>query len=238
MGYAFYDNRACLSCLEWWPGRLDISASYADIRSVPTRVLILLLALATGACATRGAVPRPFPGAALPPGAGNTPTDRSGGPAREPGDTAAAPAIPAEPGVWTDVIHTALGFLGVPYRNGGSDPSGFDCSGLVQWVFAQHGTALPREVRDQYHIGRKVNLEELQPGDLIFFETVSRGASHVGMAIGEGRFVHAPSSNGVVRVEPYTANYWIRRFVGARRVIDVSASAAAAVFPGAVRVAR
>ncbi len=227
----------CLSCLEWWARRLDISASYADSRSVPTRVLILLLALATGACATRGAVPRPFPGAALPPGAGDRPNDRTEGPAAGPGDTA-APASPGEPGVWTGVIQTALGFLGVPYRNGGSDPSGFDCSGLVQWVFAQHGTALPREVRDQYHIGRNVDLDDVQPGDLIFFETVSRGASHVGMVIGEGRFVHAPSSSGVVRVEPYTANYWIRRFIGARRVVDVSASAAVAVFPGAVRLTR
>jgi cell wall-associated NlpC family hydrolase len=125
-----------------------------------------------------------------------------------------------------------MDFLGVPYRNGGSDPSGFDCSGLVQWVFAHHGTTLPREVKDQYRVGRAVDLRDVEPGDLIFFETVSRGASHVGMAIGEGRFIHAPSSNGVVRVEPYTANYWIRRFVGARRVMDVSASAAeAAVLP-------
>jgi cell wall-associated NlpC family hydrolase len=132
-----------------------------------------------------------------------------------------------------------MDFLGVPYRNGGSDPSGFDCSGLVQWVFARHGTMLPREAKDQYHVGRGVDLRNVQPGDLIFFETVSRGASHVGIVIGEGRFIHAPNSNGVVRVEPYTANYWIRRYVGARRVIDVSASAAeAAVLPGSGRSSR
>jgi cell wall-associated NlpC family hydrolase len=132
-----------------------------------------------------------------------------------------------------------MDFLGVPYRNGGSDPSGFDCSGLVQWVFARHGTMLPREVKDQYRVGRSVDLRDLSPGDLIFFETVSRGASHVGMVIGEGRFIHAPSSNGVVRVEPYTANYWIRRFVGARRVMEVSAPAAeAAVLPGSGRSSR
>jgi cell wall-associated NlpC family hydrolase len=136
------------------------------------------------------------------------------------------------------IIQTALGFLGVPYRNGGTDPSGFDCSGLVQWVFARHGTALPREVRDQFSVGRTIDLDDVRPGDLIFFETVSRGASHVGMVIGEGRFVHAPNSSGVVRVEPYTANYWMRRFVGVRRVIDDGTSAAAALFPGAVRLAR
>ena len=135
------------------------------------------------------------------------------------------------------MIETALGFLGIPYRNGGADPSGFDCSGFVQYVFAQNGARLPREVRDQYQTGRAVDFGEVQPGDLLFFETVSRGASHVGMAIGNGRFVHAPSSRGVVRVEPYTASYWARRFVGARRVGEVSTEASTR-FPGAVRFSR
>lgn len=191
----------------------------------------------SAACASRGGVPRPFPGAALPPGA----TDPSGEAVAEPTearDGTVPHAVPVYPGPTTHVIHTALDFLGVPYRFGGSDPSGFDCSGLMQWVFARHGTLLPREVRDQYRVGQEVRLKDIQPGDLIFFETVTRGASHVGMVIGEGRFVHAPSSNGVVRVEPYTANYWIRRFVGARRVIDVDRAAESAAFPGPVRLSR
>ena len=107
---------------------------------------------------------------------------------------------------------------GIPYRNGGSNPSGFDCSGFVQWVFAQNGVLLPREVRDQFAAGQNVSLGEVQPGDLIFFQTVSRGASHVGVVIGGDQFVHAPSSTGVVRVERFTASYWARRFVGARRI--------------------
>ena len=107
---------------------------------------------------------------------------------------------------------------GIPYRNGGSDPSGFDCSGFVQWVFAQNGIELPREVREQYDAGSRIELREVMPGDLLFFETVSRGASHVGVAIGGDQFVHAPSSEGVVRVERFTATYWARRFVGARRI--------------------
>lgn len=197
------------------------------------------MALVTAGCAARGATPRPFPGAALPPGAGSTPdaaTPPDGGApaAAEPPTVAAEPA----PGALTDLIQTAMDFLGVPYRNGGSDPSGFDCSGLVQWVFARHGTMLPREAKDQYRVGRDVDLRDVQPGDLIFFETVSRGASHVGIVIGEGRFIHAPNSSGVVRVEPYTANYWIRRYVGARRVVDVSSVASAPAFPGAVQLAR
>jgi cell wall-associated NlpC family hydrolase len=116
-------------------------------------------------------------------------------------------------------VAMALTFRGTPYRNGGSDPSGFDCSGFVQWVFAQHGTRLPREVRDQYRVGDEVDPADVAPGDLVFFETVSKGASHVGIAIGGGEFVHAPSSRGVVRVERYTSSYWGPRWVGARRVL-------------------
>jgi len=131
-------------------------------------------------------------------------------------------------------VDTALKFLGVPYRNGGSDPSGFDCSGLVQYVFNSLGISLPREVRDQYDVGEDVKLEDVRAGDLLFFQTVSRGASHVGLAIGPGRFVHAPSSRGVVRVERYTGQYWASRFIGARRVSATaapSASASAATRP-------
>ena len=198
---------------------------------------MLILALVTTACASRGAVPRPFPGAAVPKGAGMPPPDSADGPAADSG-AAAPPIAPADGVTVPAVIQTALDFLGVPYRLGGTDPSGFDCSGLMQWVFARHGMTLPREVRDQYRVGREIDLDDVKPGDLIFFETVSRGASHVGMIIGEGRFVHAPSSQGVVRVEPYTANYWIRRFVGVRRVIDGGPSTATTAFPGAARVAR
>lgn len=88
----------------------------------------------------------------------------------------------------------------------------------MQYVYAMHGMALPREVRDQYRIGRDIDLKNVTAGDLVFFETVSRGASHVGLAIGGGDFVHAPSSRGVVRVERLSASYWASRFVGARRV--------------------
>ncbi len=179
------------------------------------RLLVVALALSVSACAARGgapAVPRPFPGAALPPGAVPEP----------PGDPNATPS-PADADSETlalvpEVVATALSYRGVPYRNGGSDPSGFDCSGFVQYVFDQVGTALPREVREQFRVGMEIDRDDIEAGDLVFFETVSRGASHVGLAIGGGEFVHAPSSRGVVRIERLTSSYWAQRYVGARRL--------------------
>ena len=131
------------------------------------------------------------------------------------------PPVPVAP---TAIVTVAMMYRGVPYRNGGSDPSGFDCSGFVQWVFAQNGIRMPREVREQYDAGRKIELKEVKPGDLLFFQTVSRGASHVGVAIGGDQFVHAPSSTGVVRVERVTSEYWSKRFVGARRISTATAT--------------
>lgn len=182
------------------------TAGYADMTTVARTVVplaLIMTALFSGACAARGGVPRPFPGASVPPSAA------------EPAPT--PPGQPVMP-VPASLVAAALEFRGIPYRNGGSDPSGFDCSGFVQYVFARFGTSLPREVRDQYRIGDEIDLDDVQPGDLLFFETVSRGASHVGLAVGGGEFVHAPSSRGVVRVERYDSSYWSRRFVGARRV--------------------
>jgi cell wall-associated NlpC family hydrolase len=115
-------------------------------------------------------------------------------------------------------VATALQLLGVPYQNGGTTADGFDCSGFTQYVFARNGLLLPRDVREQFGTGKAVDLDAVEPGDLLFFETVARGPSHVGIALGGDSFVHAPSSTGVVRVEHYTAGYWARRFVGARRV--------------------
>ena len=163
---------------------------------------ILVPILATG-CAAKGtiATPKPFPGATVPP--------RS-----LPADVRAAEPITVQPGI----VALALSLRGTPYRNGGSDLAGFDCSGFVQWVFAQHGMRLPREVSEQWRSGHEVDRDEVMPGDLVFFQTVSRGASHVGIALGNDQFVHAPSSRGVVRVESFTIEYWKQRYVGARRL--------------------
>lgn len=181
--------------------------------------LIVLLAATLGACAARtpttagGPTPRPFPGAPLPPrGTPETP------PLPEPPPLAGAPETVAPIVPLPELVVTALKLRGTPYRWGGSDPSGFDCSGFVQWVFNAVGVRLPRETKDQFRAGDEIDLDEVVPGDLVFFNTENKGASHVGMVIGDGQFVHAPSSRGVVRVESYGSSYWRPRFVGARRV--------------------
>jgi cell wall-associated NlpC family hydrolase len=187
----------------------------------------VLLALAVTGCASSQAVPRPFPGAALPPApasAGGRPIETP--PSDLPSDPSSeappleAPSVEAPPLLprTSSLLATALGLRGTPYLNGGVDPRGFDCSGFVRYVFAQVGQQLPREVRDQFAVGTPVKRDEVQPGDLVFFETVSRGASHVGIALGNDEFVHAPSSRGVVRTERYTVSYWSTRWVGARRI--------------------
>ncbi len=171
------------------------------------------LVVMTSACASTGAVPKPFP---VPGGShGSSAPGSSGAPATPLGARAARGSQILD---GYALAGTALSLRGAPYRNGGSDPQGFDCSGFTQYVFSQYGLALPREVRDQYRAGTPIQPAELAPGDLVFFTTTDPGASHVAIAIGGDEFVHAPSSTGVVRVEHLSAAYWSQRFVGARRL--------------------
>jgi cell wall-associated NlpC family hydrolase len=195
--------------------------------------VVLSTLVVSGGCASSGAVPHPFP---MP--------SRGAPAAARPASPEPAVAAPAPPGAagnedpqlpepslqdrpaprlsrGNSLVDTALAFRGVPYRNGGSLPDGFDCSGFTQYVFAEFGIALPRATRKQYGEGQAVDADDLAPGDLVFFSTVAPGASHVGIAIDRDRFVHAPSSTGVVRVERLGASYWSRRYVGARRLKDL-----------------
>jgi peptidoglycan endopeptidase LytE len=116
------------------------------------------------------------------------------------------------------IAGTALSLRGSPYRDGGADPSGFDCSGLIWYVFAQHGITVPRTVEELFRLGTAVSSDALQPGDLVFFNTTGSDVSHVGMIIGADEFVHAPASRGQVRVERLASTYWRARFVEGRRV--------------------
>ncbi len=125
-----------------------------------------------------------------------------------------------------DVVLGALAHLGVPYRFGGSDPRrGFDCSGLVRHVFQQAAALdLPRSAEDMASLGLRLDPAELAPGDLVFFNTRGRPYSHVGIYVGEGRFVHAPARRGQVRVEAMDSRYWRTRFNGARRLLAAEGS--------------
>lgn len=183
--------------------------------SLVVPVLACLAALAAGGCASHGtAVPRPFPTASTP--ASNQP------PAGQNPAAAASLATPVVSSMVVEgVVATAMHLLGTRYRNGGSDPEGFDCSGFVQYVFAQQGVFVPRTVEEQARVGTRVD-DELRAGDLVFFHTSGHGPTHVGIALDATRFVHAPSSRGEVRVEPLARPYWADRFIEARRMLTPS----------------
>ncbi|MDB5892654.1 MAG: hydrolase [Rhodoferax sp.] len=120
----------------------------------------------------------------------------------------------------TDLVTNAMGFLGVPYKFGGnSAETGFDCSGFVRAMYEQTvGLVLPRRAKEQAAATDRIDKNDLQPGDLVFFNTMRRAFSHVGIYVGDGKFIHAPRSGSEVRVEDMRASYWQRRFDGARRV--------------------
>lgn len=211
-----------------------LSVVLRGARQVTLAALAGLVAASAMACASAGAaVPRPFPSPDWKTPRSTPEAPRAPVPVA-PGVTASAPdnatadnaagSLTAHRYDGRAVAEFALGFRGVPYRLGGADPAGFDCSGLVQYVLAQYGLAVPRLVEQQYQVGDKLQPSEVKPGDLLFFSTEGHGASHVAIAIGEGRFVHAPNSTGVVRVETLTSTYWGSRYIGARRVTPSTAS--------------
>ncbi|MFN7018048.1 MAG: NlpC/P60 family protein [Fimbriimonadales bacterium] len=115
-------------------------------------------------------------------------------------------------------VRRALGYLGTRYRYGGSNARGFDCSGFTSYIYRQYGISLPHSASAQYRLGRAVSRSELQPGDLVFFRTRGRRVSHVGIYIGNGKFVHASSARGRVRIDTLDSGYYKQRYVGARRI--------------------
>jgi cell wall-associated NlpC family hydrolase len=120
----------------------------------------------------------------------------------------------------SNLVINAMGFLGVRYKRGGdSAETGFDCSGFVRAMYEQTvGLLLPRRADQQAAATQVIDKKELQPGDLVFFNTMRRNFSHVGIYVGDGKFIHAPRSGAQIRVEDMGVSYWARRFNGARRV--------------------
>ncbi|MDR2837961.1 MAG: C40 family peptidase [Azonexus sp.] len=121
-----------------------------------------------------------------------------------------------------DVILQGLKLVGVRYRFGGNDESsGLDCSGFVRLVFKDSiGRLLPRTAREMSEVGERIDSNELKPGDLVFFNTMRRAFSHVGIYLGDNHFLHAPRAGAEVRVENMDSSYWLKRYNGARRILD------------------
>jgi cell wall-associated NlpC family hydrolase len=120
----------------------------------------------------------------------------------------------------SELVIQAMGLLGVPYKRGGtSEEKGFDCSGFVRHMFEKSvGLVLPRRAEEQAKVTEEINRSELKPGDLVFFNTMKRTFSHVGIYVGDGKFIHAPRPGKDVRIDDMREAYWQKRFNGARRV--------------------
>ena len=119
----------------------------------------------------------------------------------------------------SSLISTAKSYIGVPYQFGGTTPKAFDCSGYLQYIFAKQGINIPRTADEQYKLGlRTKSSKELVPGDLVFFETYEKGASHCGLYLGQGEFIHTSSSKGV-RVDKLSDEYWSPRYLGGKHIV-------------------
>ncbi len=122
-----------------------------------------------------------------------------------------------------DLAFYAFSLAGTPYKYGGSSPqTGFDCSGFVGYVFRQTlGIDLPRSTHEINTLGEHIEADQLRPGDLVFYNTMRRSFSHVGIYLGDHQFIHSPSSGGGIRVEKTDERYWMKRYNGARRITSV-----------------
>jgi peptidoglycan DL-endopeptidase CwlO len=168
------------------------------------RAAVIALMVCLSACASRA--PRPLAAPSTPPQIALSPT----------APPAAAPAPAWRSGAL--LAQDALAMLGQPYRYGGADPGGFDCSGLVSYAAKRAGIAVPRTAQDQQHAGVPVARDALQAGDLVFLHLSSKDL-HVGIALDATRFVHAPSSGGRVRVDSLSARPYSSAFLSARRLV-------------------
>ncbi len=117
-----------------------------------------------------------------------------------------------------NIISLSMNYIGVPYVFGGTSPYGFDCSGYVQYVFANAGISIPRTADVQYDFGTPISTTDLVSGDLVFFSTYTYGASHVGIYLGDNNFIHASSSRGVT-IDSLGSSYWSSHYIGARRIL-------------------
>jgi len=175
----------------------------AELRERAAAELALQRELAANANVPSSAVPAPISGAAAATGGIPAPSGN------------VAPSPPGNASTGVQAVAIAMRYLGIPYVWGGASPSGFDCSGLTMYVYAQLGVSLPHYAAAQYGMGVAVGRDQLQPGDLVFF----RGLGHMGMYIGGGNFIHAPHTGDVVKISSLSDSYYTANWVGARRVV-------------------
>lgn len=116
------------------------------------------------------------------------------------------------------ILRAAYSVMGTPYVFGGTTPYGFDCSGFTQYAFARAGVSIPRMADSQFYYGQQISMSDLRPGDLVFYTTYEPGASHCGIYVGNGNFIHAGTSTGVT-VAPAFTGYWGARYYGACRIL-------------------
>ena len=133
-------------------------------------------------------------------------------------EVAEAPRTRASDETALKAVGNAGQMIGKPYRYGGDTPAGFDCSGLVRYSFGRAGISMPRATPAQRSATTLISVRGLRPGDLLFFDQEGKKASHVGIYVGDGLFIHAPSTGGRVRTDSLSANFWKKHFVEARRV--------------------
>ena len=190
------------------------------IQRLPVACLALLMGLLVSASGPLHAAPE------TPPGDAVVQLLQERGLLPASGAVEASPLVQQMRDTASDLVMQAMNFLGVPYRRGGNTAEqGFDCSGFTRFVFENSiGLVLPRRADQQAQTAglQSVKRDELKPGDLVFFNTMRRAFSHVGIYVGEGKFIHAPRTGGEVRVEDMRVAYWAKRFNGARRA-DVPA---------------
>lgn len=189
--------------------------------------LYIFLAVVGGGCTTFSAPhgdPAPIATAVVSPASGVALQARLPPlpPVRDtPAPGSSQPAIPRSSSASPDALFTALAALGIDYRYGGRSPAtGFDCSGLVAHVFRDaYGLAIPAQTKAQSRLGKPVDLPQIETGDLVFYNTLGQPNSHVGIYIGDNRFIHAPRTGSSVRIESMHSTYWKNRFTGARRLV-------------------
>ena len=164
----------------------------------------------------------PVPASPVPDGAGAKPADAPGKemrPTLEPRVKKAPESAPfLQRAKVAAVIATAKKYIGTPYKFGGTTPKAFDCSGYLQYVFKENGMTLPRTADEQFKLGKSAKTAELEEGDLVFFETYEKGASHCGIYLGGGKFIHASTSKGV-RIDELSGDYWNTHYYGGKHIV-------------------